>query len=332
MAGRGQDNWDDPGWLDRVHSWIHDELAKLNINISGTVEQIHLQPWSTVLKAPTDTGDVFFKASAEALAFEPAVTRVLYHWRPDCIPQILAVDADEGWMIMADGGQRAREAFNQGLGIGHWTKILSKYASLQITLTEHIEELLSFGVRDRRLRALPDLYQEILADESWFLIDQPDGISRSEYRRLYEGSSKFTELCQELDGYRVPDSLHHNDLHDGNIFTNNGRVLFFDWGDSSVSHPFFSLRTVFVSIEYTFGLEENDPLINEFGVGYMERWTEFESLENLHRAYDIAKKIWSISTAVKYWTYLRQIERARDDFRDALPSLMKEFLDANPSF
>jgi hypothetical protein len=332
IAEKRQKNWTETNWLAQVHGWIQEELALLEVNVTGSIEQIHLQPWSTVLKAPTDIGDVFFKASADALAFEPAVTKALYQWRPDCIPQLLAVDDNRGWMLMADGGQRVREAFGEGLGIHHWSDILASYAGLQITLAGHIDELLSFGVRDRRLAILPDLYMELVADENWFLIDQPDGISGAEYRRLINGASKFAELCQRLATYSIPDSLHHNDLHDGNIFIRNGRYLFFDWGDSSISHPFFSMRTVSVSIEYTFGLEENDPLIEEFGRGYLDHWSEFESQENLHKAYDIAKRIWSISTAVKYWTYLCQIERVRDDFKDALPSLMKEFLEANPSF
>ena len=332
MADKHQNIWTETSWLAQVHGWIQDELARLEVSVTGPIEQIHLQPWSTVLKASTDIGDVFFKASAEALAFEPAVTQALYQWRPDCIPQLLAVDEQRGWMLMGDGGQRVREAIGQGLGIDHWTEILSTYASLQITLAGHVDELLSFGVRDRRLAVLPDLYMEMVADEDWFLIDQPDGISSTEYQRLINDASKFAEMCQRLATYSIPDSLHHNDLHDGNIFIENGRILFFDWGDSSISHPFFSMRTVSVSIENTFGLEESDPLIEEFGRGYLDQWSEFETRENLHKAYDIAKRIWSISTALKYWTFLSQIEWARDDYTDALPSLMKEFLEANPSF
>ncbi|MGB3717315.1 MAG: phosphotransferase [Candidatus Promineifilaceae bacterium] len=307
-------------------------MARHAIRVSGSIEQPHIQPWSTVLRVPTDAGDKYFKASAKALAFEPAVTQALYQWRSDCIPQLLAIDVERGWMLMADGGQRVREAFGEGLDIHHWSEILAKYADLQITLAGHIDELLSFGVRDRRLEVLPELYMEILADEDWFLIDQPNGITASEYKRLINGASEFAEMCQELATYEVPDSLHHNDLHDGNIFIENGRDLFFDWGDSSISHPFFSMRTVSVSIENTFELEKDHPLIEEFGRGYLEHWTKFETHENLHTAYNIAKRIWSISTAVKYRTFLSQIEWARDDYSDALPSLMKEFLEANPSF
>jgi hypothetical protein len=332
IADKRKQDWTKPSWLAQVHSWIQEELARLEVSMTGPIEQIHLQPWSTVLKTPTDTGDVFFKASAEGLVFEPALTQALYQWRPDCVPQLLAVDEKRGWMLMVDGGQRVREAFGQGLGIHHWSEILAKYAGLQITLAGHVDELLSFGVRDRRLAVLPDLYMEIVADENWFLIDQPNGISGAEHQRLMNGAPKFTEMCQRLAAYSIPESLHHNDLHDGNIFIRNGRYLFFDWGDSSISHPFFSMRTVTVSIENTFELEENDPLIQEFGRGYLDHWTEFQKRENLDKAYDIAKRIWSISTAVKYWTFLSQIEWARDDYTGVLPSLMKEFLEANPSF
>jgi RIO-like serine/threonine protein kinase len=64
------------------------------------------------------------------------------------------------------------------------------------------------------------------------------------YRRLRDLAPHVETLCAELSSYNVPASLHHGDLHDGNIFVRDGGFLFFDWGDSSVTHPFFSLRDV----------------------------------------------------------------------------------------
>jgi hypothetical protein len=48
------------------------------------------------------------------------------------------------------------------------------------------------------------------------------------------------------------------------------RFIFVDWGDSCVSHPFYSLRTVLVSAEISLGLEENSPDLQPLRNAYPE--------------------------------------------------------------
>ena len=49
---------------------------------------------------------------------------------------------------------------------------------------------------------------------------------------------RFAELCERLAGYGVPETLHHDDFHDANIFVCGDRYTFADWGESCVAHPF----------------------------------------------------------------------------------------------
>ena len=133
MNNQQQSIWDQPNWIEQVRQWINSELSQQSIKIIGVIEQPHVQPWSTVLRIPTNVGDIFFKASAPVIAHEPAITQALYRWRPECIPQVLAIDEKQGWMLMTDGGQRVREAFGTEGDIRHWNDILTAYADLQIT-------------------------------------------------------------------------------------------------------------------------------------------------------------------------------------------------------
>jgi hypothetical protein len=324
--------WQKPDWLEQAHRWIHDELVAQAIAITGPIDQFHVRPWSTVMRIPTSQGDVYFKASTAAARHDTAVTQTIFRHRPDSIPPVLAIDADRGWLLLADGGQRLREAFKAGKPIHDWSQILADYGALQMDLASHVDELLAGGTPDQRLARLPVLYEAILTDVQWLLIDQPDGLTSTEYQRLISAVPQVAEMCRQLASYGVPQSLHHNDLHDGNIFVANGRYLFFDWGDSSISHPFFCLRTVFVSIENSFGLAEDDPVFDTFSRAYLVPWTQFETEANLSAAFALAHKLWAISSAIKYHVFMNQIEdeRFRNDFSGAVPGLLQEFLAANP--
>ena len=311
-------------------TWIEQSLQQRGINITGEITETHIRPWSTVLRVPTAAGDVYFKAVSPAFAFEPPITQALYRWRPDCVTEVFTVDAQQGWMLTADGGKTLRLAFADGLDMRAWDEALALYSGLQIDLAGHVDELLAMGTRNRRLARLPELYRDLVEDTEWLLIDQPDGLTAAQHKRLVAAIPEVAEMCGRLAAFAVPESLHHNDLHDANIFYTNGEFQFFDWGDSSIAHPFFSLRTVFVSIEYTFDLEEDDSLFDEFARAYLRPWLQFETEEDLWAAYQIARRLWSLSTAVKYKTQMQEAGDMREEYATAVPGLLQEFLDANP--
>ena len=213
-----------------------------------------------------------------------------------------------------------------------WAEILALYANLQMDLAAHVDELLHLGSPDRRLTLLPALYRDLLAEPEWLLIDQHEGLTTAEYQRQLDATPQVTDLCQQLGAFAIPMSLHHNDLHDANIFVTEGRTIFFDWGDSSIAHPFFSLRTVFVSIEYTFSLDEQDLIFDDLAEAYLQPWTAIETTEHLTAAFKLAQRLWALSSAVKYKTLLRQTVAIGDEYATAVPGLLQEFLAANPEF
>ncbi|MFN2125825.1 MAG: phosphotransferase [Candidatus Promineifilaceae bacterium] len=312
--------------------WIEQSLKEQGIKLTGEITATHRRPWSTVLHVPTDSGDVYFKAVGPPFAFEPPLTDVLYHLYPDCIPRVFAVDPNRGWILTADGGQTLRQAFKNGLDRQTWNEVLALYGGLQIDLAARVDSLLALGTRDRRTSKLPELYKTLLEEKEWLLLDQKDGLTTADYRRLVNMLPQVEAMCRQLAAYAVPDSLHHNDLHDANVFYNNGAITFFDWGDSSIAHPFFSLRTVFVSMEYSFDLEEDDPIFDEFAWAYLLPWLVYETEEDLWQAYRLASRQWSLSSAVKYKTQMQQIAEMRQEYATAVPGLLLEFLAKNPNY
>lgn len=322
--------WEQLDWLEQAEEWIRDELGRSGVRVTGPIEQPHVREWGTVLRVPTSEGNVYFKATTLELQNEAAVTKALSRWYPDLLPRLYAVDIERNWLLVADGGLRLRDAFKDGLAIDAWSDVLTSYARFQIDLAQRVEKLLSLGSPDRRLHKLPLLFAELMADTDWLMIGEENGISREEHKRLVTGLPHIEQLCRELAEYNIPNSLHHGDLHDGNIFRKSGRHHFFDWGDSVITHPFFSLRTVLVSLEYTFDWEENDPRFDDFALDYLNSWQQFGSRDMLWEAYQIARRLWSIPSVLQWKYVMSKLPGLRQEMDYAVPSLLHEVLEANP--
>jgi hypothetical protein len=322
--------WTQSGWSEQASAWIHAQLDQLGIGVSGPIEETQVRPWSIVLHMHISEGRVYFKASAAMLLHEAAVTQALSHWQPDCLPAILAVDVQRGWMLMRDGGPRLREIIKADRNLQHWEKLLPRYATLQIESAERIPDLLALGTPDWRLATLPDHYGVILANTAVLRIGLPEGLSAEEHRRLHDLKPQVAALCERLSASDVPESIHHGDFHDGNIFLSEGRYLITDWGDCSISHPFFSLRTAYVSNENSLGLEEDAPVLDRLRDAYLETWAKFGTREQLLGIFELARRLSPISSALGWYHVISNLEESlREDYAGAIPSLLQEFLSLN---
>jgi hypothetical protein len=215
-------------WLAAAREWIEEEVAALGLRRTGPVHQPHVRASSTVLRVPTNAGDVWFKANVEALRHEAALVGFLATRRPDCVPPLLAADVRRGWMLMADGGACLRDLVAEERRLDRWLDVLPRYATLQLDVAGDVHELLDLGVPDLGLSTLTERYERLLEDigaEPRFLATVP----------------RVSDYCAELSGYDITASIQHDDLHDGQVFVRDGQYLVLDWGDACVSHPFFTL-------------------------------------------------------------------------------------------
>ena len=319
--------WTESDWLDKVSSWIFTELSQLGIATTGPIEQPHIRPWSIVLRIPTLEGAVYFKDCAGDLIFEPALTQKMSSWYPDHMPKILAVNLENGWMLMEDGGTTLREVIRADRDISHWEKLLPLHAELQIKITDHLPELLALGAPDRQLATLPEKYNNLLNNKNYLLLDQPDGITSAEYDRLINMTTRVEDISEKLAASPIPESVHHGDFHDANIFLNDDHFVFFDWGDCSVSHPFFSLRTVCVSLEYSLDLEEYPPEFDGLRDVYLHSWMQYDSFENLLNTFNLAGRLSPICSALGYLQTMSTYDDSLgSDYAGAIPGLLQEFL------
>jgi hypothetical protein len=239
-----------------VEEWI-----SVHAEPVGTIETVHERPWATVLRVPLADGVAWFKACAPVQGFEPRLTAELFARWPDRVPEVLGWDEERGWLLLQDAGKPVAVFGNPPEA---WLIALPLYAELQHGEAAHLRDHLAHRVPDLRLAALPARYEELLE------LDLP--LERDEIRRLRDFAPRFTELCDELSAYDVPETIQHDDLHHANLYVRGGRIRVLDWGDASISHPFASLVVTFRFLEERTKLGPGDPWFARLRDAYLEPW------------------------------------------------------------
>jgi hypothetical protein len=254
------------------------------VELVGTIESVHERPWATLLRVPLANGVAWFKACAPVQAFEPRLTADLFARWPDRVAEVLGYDEERRWLLLADAGRPVGELGNPP---DAWLAALPLYAELQHGEAAHAQEHLAHGVPDMRLTTLSARYDELME------LDLP--LHPEETRQLQRFAPSFAELCGELHGYGVPETIQHDDLHHANLFEHGTSLRVLDWGDASVSHPFASLVVTFRFLEQRTKLAPGDPWFMRLRDAYLEPWGQ-----GLADALSLALRVGAFARAIAY--------------------------------
>ena len=282
--------------------------------------------WATALRVPTDDGAVWFKAVQPLGAFEAPLTGLLAALRPDVTAEVVATDDERGWLLTRDAGVRLREA-EDGPALARWAELLPQYAELQFELGPRRTELLALGVPDLGLAVLPKALRSALADPEATLLGRPDGLNDEQHAALLDGLPEFDELCARLASLGVPETLQHDDFHDGNVFVRDGGYVYFDWGDACVSHPFHTLTVLLRALAYKYELMPGGAELLRLRDAYLEPWTQVVSRTDVTAAAEIARRTGNIQRALAWRRTADAMPPAvRAEYVDSVPYGMRLYL------
>jgi Phosphotransferase enzyme family len=292
----GPATWSSARWRDDVTGWLDERLAALGERRTGEVEQPHLRPWSTALRAATSRGTVWLKAPGPGAAFEVSLYPVLVARAGEYVLTPLAVDVERRWLLLPDGGPVLGETLQGRPLIDALCAAVAAYGQLQLDLAGAVDELLRAGVPDMRVEVMPARLAQALEVVRPYVESSDDDADRATYERLQRTQDEFTRKCGELSRSVVPASLQHGDLHPRNIFAaarTRPVPVFFDWGDSTVAHPFTTMLVTLRVVRSLAAGDDGGRDVARVRDAYLEPFTSLaprrDLVEELEQACHIGK-------------------------------------------
>jgi len=179
---------------------------------------------------------------------------------------------------------------------------------------------------DRRLGHFPHLYRGLLEDTENLRVDNPPGLSSEEHRHLLKLQSEVEDMCLHLASYGIPETICHEEVNDANVIPDGERVIFPDWADSCIGHPFFTILVTIRSAAIRAGLEEDAPEMLHLRDIYIEPWSSFSSPTELREAFDIAYRLAMINRSPSYHLSMAELPQEYKIENDAIPGWLQDFL------
>jgi hypothetical protein len=304
--------WARPGWLMEARTWIEQEATRLGHVVVG-VHQVKHWSISSVLKVDTDGPELFFKVPARLPLFvdEANVTARLAERFPDHVPAPLSIEPERGWLLLP----RFDELFTWAAPLDLRLESLRRFAVLQRRTSELTDELLGDGCLDRRLQVLESQIDPLVNDPEAIAGLTPDEVG--ELRGL---APALKELCRRLAGFGIPSTLVHGDLHMLNVARLGGELVYFDWTDACIAHPFIDLLCL--------SWEKDEQTRAALQDAYLEPWRGVETAERLREAAAVAAVVIPLHHAVSYQHIVAGLEPAAKPELDATPAFLRRVLSA----
>lgn len=295
-SGPRLQKWSELGWFEEATQWITEQAAAHGYVTTGKVEQVRNHGFSSaILRVGTSSGLLYFKATPDLFAHEPALMQQLAIDFPTLVPKIIAIDAERGWLLMQGfQGVRLDRYHQQPQYLERWEKLLGLYATLQQKYANKLNYFLDLGLPDHRLPELPKRLQNLVLQLPDLLADSPYVFIDSEIVRLQLAVEKIEKLCEELARLNLPATINHGDFHSGNILASETECVLLDWaGFINVSHPFLGVINPL--------LDHQDLAVrNRLRDYYLSYWLDYAPLEKLQQNFQIAEILGSLDGALSH--------------------------------
>lgn len=210
--------------------WVHQQLKIRDLSLLRT------RPWADVWRADTTEGMWWLKVNKVGTTYEPRLLAHLGGLGSGLVPQC-RVQPEQPWSLIADAGHAISDSpVDRVAEVEVGCAVLAGYAELQ-QASARVGPPADAGAPDFSPDRLVEQLDAVWADRQWLTgaASYPELCTR-----VVETRARLATAAGQLRGGRVA-TVQHDDLHGGNVFTDEGRVRVIDWGDAVRAHPFGTL-------------------------------------------------------------------------------------------
>jgi hypothetical protein len=218
---------------------------------------------------------------------------------PDEVDEPLAVDGERAWMLTRDRGATLRDRHEPTLA--EWQRVLHDTATLQRLVADHRRDMLAAGVPDCSPGTVPARFDRMLELLSGRADHDPARLGAEVVGRLEAARPTVRRAARVLADGPMPVTLQHGDLHTGNVFSVDGRLRIFDFGDAQWAHPLESLCI-------PWALTHDDPSLPwpELVAAYHEPWSDVLGVEDLVELLKAAVVTQPVNRSFGWWEALTE--------------------------
>jgi hypothetical protein len=286
------------GSFAHIRAWVRQELLSSGLKLGNRFLQINASEGFSLVRFETDSDAVWFKAVGEPNTREFRITIALSDLFPNYTSPILAAEPLwNAWLASDVPGI----PLSQRHDLGAWNATARDFAALQVASMTAIETILKCGAREVRNEVL-------LAQVGPFFVFLRELMDRQKSsvpirlspEELVQLESETRNALCELQRQSAPDSLGHLDLNPDNVIVLPDRVVFLDWAEACVGHPFLSFAYLLEHFRTHFpgSADGHTQLIKEY-VGIWDSQERFGNVErHLCLAVFLAVFVHAVSTDI----------------------------------
>jgi hypothetical protein len=230
--------WARPGWNARAVAWMTRALDDAGRPLLEEPQPFGHRGISALLRGRTAAGDVFLKAVFPPFHSEPVVTLLLAERFPESVPRVLAVEPDEGWLVVEDVaapwvGDLPADQRVAGLVAG-----VRSIVRMELALVGDLAVFVDAGCPVRPIANVAAELDAALGPAGVAHVEGP--VSDERRARATAATGAAVERVASLG---FPTTLVHGDFHAGNVAFADGRAVIIDWSDAAIGIPTIDLVT-----------------------------------------------------------------------------------------
>lgn len=310
-----------------ILNWGKSSLDAAGFSIQGEFEKVRVVPWSQVYCANTQNGRVFLKHMSKPFSLEANIIEYLAQRFKDWVPHIIAKDNQLDCFLMLDAGEPLRDSLKQKYQVTLPIHGLREYCKIQKVTAQCLDDLFKIGLQDWRMEKFADLVDSLL-DETDTLVN--DGLSSEEINQLKALIPALHRECEQLAQFKIPSTIDHCDFHDNNMLIKNRQLIINDWGDTIITHPFFSLVSFLSSASRNHQILPESQKYKQLKEAYLDGWSDFESERNIFKVYDIVEKIGSLRFVLSFYRVTQcPGMKDLDKYKGTIASGLRNYLQAH---